>query len=211
MKLFHALMPKEERFIDYFCAHSEKIVAATEALQRLMDAPSEAASYCRVIYAKEGEADVITRTTLQAIHRTFITPFDRADIHGLISAMDDTIDLVEETAQKIEMYEIKYFTDEMKEMARGAYNCAEIIRQTVPLLAAISKNSVRINEMCVEVSKIEGEADRRMRRGLTQLIKSGAEPLVIMTRKEIYEILESIIDKCEDVMDSIQGIVIEHV
>lgn len=211
MKIFHALMPKEEKFFDYFCAHSEKIVAATEALQQMMVSGDDPAPYCRTIYTKEGEADAITRTTLLAIHRSFITPFDRAEIHSLISAMDDTIDLVEETAQRVELYEVSAFTPQMKEMAESAGKCAEIIQQTMPLLTAINKNSTRISAMCVMVSKIEGQADHQLRNGLSELIKSGQDPIHILTRKEIYELLESVIDRCQDVMDVVQSIVIEHV
>lgn len=211
LRLFHALMPKEEKFIDYFCAHSEKIVAAADALQALMNMPEEAERHSRTIYKNEGQADLITRNTLLAIHRTFITPFDRADIHSLITAMDDTIDLIEETAQKIELYEVSDFTDEMKDMAASVQQCATIIRDTVPMLGAISKNSEQISKQCIEVSKIEGNADRKQRKGLSELIKSGRDPIAVMTRKEIYESLESIIDRCDDVMNVIQGIVIEHV
>ncbi|MEI6559353.1 MAG: DUF47 family protein [Rhodospirillaceae bacterium] len=211
LKLFHALMPKEERFLDYFSAHSEKIIAATEALHQMMVTGGDTAPYCHIIYTQEGEADAIARKTLLAIHRTFITPFDRSDIHGLISAMDDTIDLVEETAQRVELYEVTSFTDEMKDMAESARQCAGIIRQTMPLLVAINKNASKINELCVAVSKIEGQADRKMRQGLSKLMKSGLDPIHVLTRKEIYELLESVIDRCEDVMDAVQGIVIEHV
>ncbi|CAK0772618.1 putative pit accessory protein [uncultured Gammaproteobacteria bacterium] len=211
LRLFHALMPKEEKFIDHFCAHSKKIVAAADALHALMIEPDDAPRHRRTIYHNEGEADRITRDTLLAIHRTFITPFDRADIHGLITAMDDTIDLIEETAQRTELYEVSDFTTEMKEMAESAQKCAIIIHDTVPLLGAISKNSDLISKQCIEVSKIEGHADRKLRKGLSELIKSGRDPIAVMTRKEIYESLESIIDRCDDVMNVIQGIVIEHV
>ncbi len=102
LKLFHALMPKEERFLDHFSNHSQKIVDAAQALHDLMVPESDISAHCHKIYTIEGEADVIARATLLAIHRTFITPFDRSDIHGLITAMDDTVDLVEETAQRIE-------------------------------------------------------------------------------------------------------------
>ena len=211
LKLFHALMPKEESFLQYFSEHSQKIVDAADELHKLMAPGSDIPAYCHRIYNIEGEADVITRATLLAIHRTFITPFDRSDIHGLITAMDDTVDLVEETVQRIELYEINEFTDEMKDMADSAYRCAVIIQKTMPLLAAINKNSSQINQLCVEVSKIEGHADRKMRQGLSKLLKEGNDAIFLITRKEIYELLESVIDRCEDVMDAIQGIVIEHV
>jgi len=211
LKLFNKMMPKEESFLQYFSDHSKKIVDAAEALHGMMTPGSDIEAYCHKIYTIEGEADVIARATLLAIHRTFITPFDRSDIHGLITAMDDTIDLVEETAQRIELYELTEFTDEMKEMADSAHRCAIIIQKTIPLLAAINKNSGQINQLCVDVSKLEGQADRKMRLGLSKLLKSCNDPILFIIRKEIYEVLESVIDRCEDVMDAIQGIVIEHV
>ncbi len=211
LKLFHAIMPKEESFLEYFANHSQKIVEAAEALHNMMAPGNGIEAYCHKIYTIEGEADIIARTTLLAIHRTFITPFDRSDIHGLITAMDDTIDLVEETAQRIELYEITEFTEEMKDMAESAHRCAIIIQKTIPLLAAINKNANLINQHCVDVSKIEGQADRKMRRGLSMLLKGERDPILFITRKEIYEVLESVIDRCEDVMDAVQGIVIEHV
>ncbi len=211
LKLFRSLMPREESFLEYFSDHSQKIVEATAALHAMMASGTDIEPHCHTIYTIEGEADVIARKTLLAIHRTFITPFDRSDIHGLITAMDDTIDLVEETAQRVELYEITEFTDEMKEMAESAHRCAMIIQKTIPLLAAINKHSNQINQFCVDVSKIEGQADRKMRHGLSKLLKSGPDPILFITLKEIYEVLESVIDRCEDVMDAVQGIVIEHV
>ena len=211
MKLFNKIMPKEESFLQLFSEHSNKIVSATEALHCMMAPGGDIDSCCHRIYTIEGEADVIARTTLLAIHRTFITPFDRSDIHGLITAMDDTVDLVEETAQRIELYEIAEFTEEMKDMADCAYRCAIIIQKTIPLLSAINKNSGTINQLCIDVSKIEGQADSRMRHGLSKLLKNCNDPILFITRKEIYEVLESVIDRCEDVMDAVQGIVIEHV
>ncbi len=211
LRLFRALMPKEESFLEYFSEHSQKIVDASAALHHMMAPGSDIAKSCHAIFTIEGEADVIARKTLLAIHRTFITPFDRSDIHGLITAMDDTVDLVEEAAQRIELYEMTEFTDEMKEMAESAHRCAMIVQKTIPLLAAINKNSSQINQLCVDVSKIEGQADRKMRQGLSKLIKGGHDPIFLITRKEIYEVIESVIDRCEDVMDAVQGIVIEHV
>ena len=96
-------------------------------------------------------------------------------------------------------------------MADSAYRCAIIIQKTIPLMAAINKNSSQINQLCIDVSTIEGQADRKMRQGLSNLLKGGHDPIFFITRKEIYEVLEAVIDRCEDVMDAIQGIVIEHI
>ena len=211
MRWFKALMPKEERFFELFARHSEAVLAGAEALRAMLEGGDAIQRNYQIVMDREQDADDVTREVLIAVRRTFITPFDRSDIHGLITAMDDTIDLMEETAQRIELYEVTDFTEEMKEMAESAHKCALIIRQTIPLLAAINKNSRQINELCVEVSKIEGQADRRLRQGLSKLIKGGYDPILILTRKEIYEVLESVIDRCEDVMDAVQGIVIEHV
>src|SRR5947209_57565 len=127
LRLFRALMPKEERFIDYFHEHAEKIVAAADTLHTMLADGKDISGRLRAICVKEGEADLITKKTLVALHKTFITPFDRTDIRELIVALDDTIDLIEETAQRIQIYNLTRFTPQMVEMAAAACRCAELL------------------------------------------------------------------------------------
>jgi uncharacterized protein len=211
MRLFRSLMPREEKFMDYFCDHSLRIVGAADALRAMMEGGDAVASHFRTVCEKEGEADMITKNTLQAIHRTFITPFDRTDIHALITAMDDTVDLIEETAQRIMLYDIHVFTPEMKKMADTARTCARLLQDGLPLLRDINGNVGELDAMGREIGRIEGEADATLRHGIKLLMQTERDPVCLMTRKEIYELLEQVIDRCEDVVNVVEGIVIEQV
>lgn len=211
LRLFRSLMPREERFIDHFCEHSERIMEAAGALHDLLSPGGDRqAAFQRVLDA-EHAADRITKRTLQAIHRTFITPFDRSDIHALITAMDDTVDFIEETAQRIMIYGITEFTPEMRQMADGAMQCARLLREGVPLLGSINKNLKHLQRMSVEISRIEGETDALMRSCLSRLTETEHDPKRFLILKEIYELLEEIVDHCDDVANVIDGIVIEQV
>jgi predicted phosphate transport protein (TIGR00153 family) len=211
LRLFRALMPKEERFLDYFCEHSEKIVAAADSLHTMLANGGDTSDCFQTICINEGQADLITKKTLLALHKTFITPFDRADIRELIVALDDTIDLIEETAQRIRIYNITQFTPEMVEMAATARACATLLREGLPLLGQITRNVTQLNTMAEEISRIEGQADQKMREGLSTLFRQEKDPIILMTKKEIYELLEEVIDRCQDVSDVISGIVTEQV
>lgn len=211
LRLFRALMPREEKFIDYFCEHSERIMEAADALHDLLDPTGDRQAAFERILATEHAADQVTKRTLQAIHRTFITPFDRSDIHALITAMDDTVDFIEEAAQRIMIYGITEFTPEMRQMADAARQCAKLLREGVPLLGSINKNVMHLQRMSVEISRIEGETDVLLRSCLSRLTAGEHDPKRFVILKEIYELLEEIVDHCDDVTNVIDGIVIEQV
>lgn len=211
LSLFRAMMPREEKFIDHFCEHSEKVMEAAVALRDLLDGEGDRQAAFRRILDAEHAADRITKATLQAIHRTFITPFDRSDIHALITAMDDTVDFIEEAAQRIMIYGVTDFTPEMRQMADYAVSCARLLREGVPLLGAISKNVMHLQRMSVEISRIEGETDALMRRCLSHLHANESDPKRFVIIKEIYELLEEVVDHCDDVSNVIDGIIIEQV
>jgi hypothetical protein len=210
LQWFRALLPREEKFVLNFEEHAGHIVAASVALRGLMEGRIGFDEAFRTIRAREGAADAVTKKTFEAIHRTFITPFDRSEIHDLIVALDDTIDLIEDIVQHLAIYEISDFTPQMQSMAATIETCANRLRTAMPCLAAVAKNAEALKAASREISVLEGKADATLRDGLKALMKSGADPIALMTRKEIYELLEQTIDRCEDVADVIQGIVIEH-
>ena len=142
---FQALMPREERFYPLFIQHSELIVACAEALDRLLKNGGEAARYCQEIRQREQEADEITREVHLAVRRTFITPFDRGDIKDLTTSMDNAIDMMQKTAKAVVLFDIRTFTPEMKAMGDLIVECAELVQEAVPLLAAISTHAARIS------------------------------------------------------------------
>ncbi|MBF0168110.1 MAG: DUF47 domain-containing protein [Alphaproteobacteria bacterium] len=213
MRFVRFLMPKEERFIDYFSAHAGCIVTAAGALRSMMKASSsdERAKYFKEVCRIEGEADAIARETMVALHRAFIAPFDRSDIHALSTGLDDAVDLIEEVAQHSVLYRVESFSPMMMEMGAMIEDAAHILTEAIPLLAHISRNAERINALCEKVGRIESEADHVLRRALSDLIAQEPPHIEFMGRKEVYELLETVTDRCDDVSDLMEGILLDHV
>ena len=211
-RLFRALMPKEERFVEHFAALSNRLVAASDALANLM-AAEPAARPARIadLSAIESEADVITRETILALHRAFITPFDRSDIHTLINALDDAVDLMEEVAEHTTLYKVEIFDAHMRDFGGAIQKATRILADVMPLLADITRNAERITGLCDQVGKIEGQADRLLRTALSELIAESPDVIAFLGRKEMYELLEAVTDRCANVADVIESIVLDHV
>jgi predicted phosphate transport protein (TIGR00153 family) len=210
LRAFRSLMPREERFIERFCEHSRLIVPAAEAFRALMSDDGRAEQHAVEIGRLEEEADQITRETILAIHRSFVTPFDRSQILDLITALDDTIDLMKETGRRVLRYGVG-FTPEMQGMADCAVRAAMEIRDAMPLLGAIEQNVTKLNAMSVAVRRIESEGDELLDRGLRVLFAGQASPGHKLTVEKVYDLVEAIVDRCEDVVDVIDGIVVEQV
>jgi predicted phosphate transport protein (TIGR00153 family) len=213
MRFIRFLMPREERFIEYFSAHAGCIVTAAAALQTMMRAtsPEERDSCFKEVCRIEGEADAIARETMKALHRAFITPFDRSDIHDLSTALDDAVDLIEEVAQHAVLYRLSSFSPVMMEMGTMIEDAARLLVEAIPLLSNISRNAERINSLCERVGKIESEADHVLRRALSDLIAQDPPLIEFLGRKEVYELLETVTDRCDDVSDLMEGILLDHV
>jgi predicted phosphate transport protein (TIGR00153 family) len=209
---FQALMPKEERFFDLFARHSAIVLAGAEALEGLLQGGDKIEHYCRVIFEREAEADEITRETLTAVRRTFITPFDRTDIQDLVSSMDDAIDQMNKTAKIITLYEVKSFDPQMQQMAAMAPVAARLMQQAMPLLANIGKNGAELHRITEQIIAIEEKSD--------QLHDAGRKALFVANRNgnamnfiiggEIYDHLEKVVDRFEDVANEISALVTDH-
>ncbi len=212
MRLFRALMPHEERFVDHFAAHADRMVAAADALAALMAAgPDERAARSADIATIESEADAITRETIVALHRAFITPFDRSDIHALINSLDDAVDLMEEVAETAALYRVESFDERMRELAAPIQRAARSLAEVLAVTKDIGRNAQRIPGLCDEVGKIESQADRILRLALSELIVEHPDVIGFLGRKEVYEQLEAVTDRCADVADVIEGIVLDNV
>jgi predicted phosphate transport protein (TIGR00153 family) len=210
LRAFRFLMPHEERFIERFCEHSRLMVPAAEAFRGLMSGDGRAEYYAAEINRLEAAADQITRETVLAIHRTFVTPFDRSQILDLITALDDTIDLMKDTGRRMLRYGVG-FTPEMQGMADCAVRAAIEIRDGMPLLGAIDRNADRLSTMSAAVRQIEGQADDLLDRGLRVLFAGETSPGHKLTVEKVYDLVEAVVDRCEDVIDVIDGIVVEQV
>ncbi len=203
-------MPHDERFIERFCEHSRLIVPAAEEFRALMSGDGKAAAHAAEINRLEDAADQITRATVLALHKTFVTPFDRSQILELITALDDTIDLMKDTGRRMIRYGVD-FTPEMQEMADCAVRAATVIRDGMPLLGAIDQNAAKLSTMSVDVRRIEGEADELLDRGLRVLFAGETSAGHKLTVEKVYDLVEAVVDRCEDIVDVIDGIVVEQV
>lgn len=211
-KMFRAIMPREEGFFDLFSRHADTLVAGADAMVRMFAGTHPIAESCREIADQEHRADDVTRDVLVAVRRSFITPFDRSAITGLISSMDDAVDEMWQTAKAISLYEVKTFEPQMQEMAALATEAARLVSEAVPLLRNIGKNGGRLHEITEKIVHLEGRADDLHESGLKALFKAhGAErPMAFIVGREVYSHLERVLDRLEDVADEIQGIVIDH-
>jgi predicted phosphate transport protein (TIGR00153 family) len=213
---FQRLMPREDKFFELFERHAAVIVAGADALRKLLDTNGQSGKqYCQEIFAREHEADEITREVLVAVRRTFITPFDRSDIQTLISTMDDSIDQMNKTAKTITLFEIKSFEPEMQRMGEIILQAANLTRQAVPLLSSIGTNAAKLHELTGEVIRIEEQADQLNDEGRRNLYRrtrdgSNAGAMDFIIGAELYDSLEKVVDRFEDVANEINSIVTDH-
>lgn len=210
---FHALLPKEERFFDLFAQHSRTVVAGSEGLRAMLEGGDAVASNYRIVMEREHEADAITREVLMAVRRTFITPFDRGDIKDLITSMDNAIDQMQKTAKTIVLFDVGTFTPQMKEMADVIVKAANLAQEAIPLLNAINTQAGRITSITEQISQLEGRADELHDLGLKELYQanSPSNAMAFFVGAEIYDHLEKVVDRFDDVGNEIHGIVLEHV
>ncbi len=207
--MFQRLMPREGRFFTYFNEHAEQIVLGAEQLTALMRAVGELDERKRNIENIEHRADKVTQQTMQLLHHTFITPMDRDDIHQLITRMDDILDLMEDVSQCMFLYDIREVTDAAVELADLCLTSAQKVKSAVSELNNL-KNSKHILELCNEIDRLEGDSDRVMRSAMAKLFREETDAMQVLKMKEIYQLLESVTDRCQDVANIIEGIVIEN-
>lgn len=212
VRWFHAMMPKQGRFFELFEAHAATLVAGGDALARLLQGGDKIEAYCREIVEREQEADDIIREVLHDVRRTFVTPFDRSAITDLIGSMDDAIDQMHQTAKAITLFEVREFSQEMRDMSAIILESARITADAMPLLRSIGKNGPKLHELTERLVQIEGHADEihdRGRKALFHAARDGSA-MDFIVGNEIYSHLERIVDRFEDVANEIQGIVIDH-
>ncbi len=172
---FHRLMPREQLFFPLFEGHARVLSAGAVALRQMLEGGEQIQGHCQSVMRHEQEADAITRDVLIGVRTTFITPFDRGDIQGLITSMDDAIDQMQKTAKAIVLFEMTSFEPEMRMMADAVVECASLVERAMPLLANVGKNVGQLNEICVQISRLEGQADDICDRGLKALYMRAKE------------------------------------
>jgi predicted phosphate transport protein (TIGR00153 family) len=207
--MFGRLMPTEGKFFDLFIQHADLCVKGAKEMVALMTNFDDLENRVHAIEGIEKQADKVTHNTLELLHKTFITPLDRDDIHQLITRMDDILDLLEDAAQTISLYDIKAITPEAKRLAELCLACTERVKGGVELLHSMD-NSRQILAICEEIDRIESDADHVMRAAMSKLFRDEPDVRNLIKLKAIYEILETVTDRCEDVANIIEGIIVEN-
>ncbi len=203
------LFPRDEKFFDLFDNAAEKIEGGINALLDLLDDFTNVAEKVKKIKDLEHESDQITHQTIEKLNRTFITPLDREDIHELITKMDDIMDFVEAASQRLWLYRVQKPTPEIKELALTLLKAMKQVTQAIKYLRNL-KNPQLILKSCIEVNTVENEGDQLLRKAMTSLFDNVHDPVDIIKLKEIYEIVEMAIDRCEDVANIIEGVVLKN-
>jgi predicted phosphate transport protein (TIGR00153 family) len=213
LRWFRAFLPKEERFFDLFARHARTLVQGAEALQGVMRGGEDTPVFCQRVNQFESDADSITREVLTAVRRTFITPFDRGDIKNLITSMDDAIDQMQQTAKAVMLFEVRSFEPPMREMAELLVESANLVGKAVPLMQAIGQNVAMLTAITEELTKLEGRVDDLHDIGLKELFLKhrNANTMDFVVGAEIYDHLEKVADRFDDVANEINSIVIEQV
>jgi uncharacterized protein len=213
MRWFRALMPREERFFELFSRHSDVVVAGAKALREMLEGGDAVPRHYKTVMDREHDADDITREVLIAVRRTFITPFDRGDVKDLITSMDNAIDQMQKTAKTIMLFEQHSFTPQQKQMGDAIVTAAGLMQEAMPLLAAINTNAGRISRISERISQIEGEADELHDSGLQELYRANqpSNSMSFFIGIEIYDHLEKVVDRFDDVANEVHGIVLENV
>ncbi|HET7764409.1 MAG TPA: DUF47 family protein [Burkholderiales bacterium] len=207
--MFARLMPHEGRFFDYFSQHAALILEGATELKAMMDDLGQSERRAQNIKTIESKADLVTHDTIQLLHQTFVTPIDRDEIHQLITRMDDILDLMEDVSQSVFLYDIHKIPDEAMRLAEICVVCAEKVKAAVQLLGSMA-NAEQIMKICAEIDRFETDADKVLRAAMAKLFRSEPDTRELIKFKEIYEHLETVTDKCEDVANIIEGIVIEN-
>ena len=207
--MFSRFMPREGKFFDLFNEHAALILEGSRELAALMASGDDLERRARNIETLEKRGDKITRSTIELLHKTFITPIDRDDIHQLISEMDDILDLIEDSAQLMYLYDVRVLSPDAKKLADICVECCELVNRAVALLSNMD-NADAVMVICREIDRLESDADHVMRAAIGRLFRDEPDVRELIKLRTVYEHLETVTDRCEDVANIIQGIVIEN-
>jgi predicted phosphate transport protein (TIGR00153 family) len=213
--LFSKLLPKEGNFFELFNQHADRVVEAALAFEQLVanyGDQHQRAKYNQEVDNAERAADRVTREVTRLIHTTFITPIDREHIHGLINQMDDVADLVQDSAEAMTLYDIGHMSDEIVRLTDLSVKCCQRVQAAVRLLDKMADQATAeaIMKTCEEIDRLESDADRVLRSAMSKLFREEPDVREVIKLKAIYELLETITDKCMDVANQIEGVVLEN-
>ncbi|HSW02981.1 DUF47 domain-containing protein [Aquabacterium sp.] len=213
--LFGKLLPREGNFFEMFNEHGKYIAEGARAFMAMVqyyNDPSLRLKYAADVDAAEKQADRITAEVNRLLHKTFITPIDREQIRDLINKMDDILDLLQDSSEVMSLYDLQNVSEDVLRLGEISAKCCERVQHAVSLLSKLSQPSVAEAALktCEEIDRLESDADRVMRSAMSKLFRDNIEVRELIKLKAVYEHLESISDRCEDVANIIEGIVLEN-
>jgi uncharacterized protein len=211
---FKAIMPREDSFFPLFTRHAAIVVAGAEALCGMLAGGADVERFCKIISDRETEADAVTREVLTAVRRTFITPFDRSDIQDLVSSLDDAIDQMNKTAKAIMLFEVRQFEPHMQQMGAVILQASKLVLEAMPLLQSMGKNAARLQAISEEIIRIEDHADQLHDEGRKALFVANrnghGDAMSFVIGTELYDHLESVVDRLEDVSNEINALIVDQ-
>lgn len=207
--MLEKLMPRSDEFFDDFDAQCAVTVQGAKLLHELLSDYRDVPARVRALKDVEHRGDEVTHTAFNRLHQQFITPFDRGQIHSLLSRIDDVLDLTNAAAARLHYYEIQSSLPDATELARLLVLSALKVQEVVGALRLIKKPE-QILAGCQEIKRLESQADEALRSGVGRLFKSGVDTLTVIKWKEIYDLIETATDKCQSVANVIEGVVLEH-
>ena len=213
--LFGKLLPREDIFFELFNQHAERIVEAARAFSQLVVHYDDVAlrdRYTAEVDRAERAADRVTHEVNRLIHKTFVTPIDREHIHKLINTMDDVADLIQDSAETLKLYDVRQVNDEIARLTDLSVKCCERVKDAVALIGRLADAATAEAALktCEEIDRLESDADHVKRSAMSKLFREEPDVREVIKLKAVYELLETITDKCEDVANVVEGIVLDH-
>ena len=201
-----SFFPRDEQFFDLFKQMADELMAASELLESMLSTSPPDAEKARLIKDAEHRCDALTHDTIQRLHRTFVTPFDREDLYALATSLDDVMDAIDHSAMLVHLYNITLIRRGARELAHTVTASCQRLHAALDAMA----ESKPVQPHAVEINRLENEADRTYQEAIKGLFESETDPIMIIKWKELYDVLEEITDACEDAANVIEGVVVKH-
>ena len=208
--MFGSPKHRDDVFFGAFSEHAAKSVDAAKMLLEMLEHPDRREQIALKIAEQESAGDLLTHDTVKRLHETWITPLDRFDIHGLISRLDDVLDYVEAVSERLVLFEIDKVRPGAVDLGRVLLKSCEDMARAMALLPKLAGNGKRLLEICVEINRLENEADAIYRREIADLFRTGNDPILVLKWRDILDYMETATDRCEDVANIVEGVVLEY-
>jgi len=199
----------DRAFYEAFEAHAAKSVEAAKLVVQMLREPARAPELSKEVHRVENAGDKITHDTIARLHQTWITPIDRSDIHSLITSLDDVLDLTEAVSERLVLYGVTNCPEFVIALGDVVVRATEAVEKAIRLLPQV-KRPKEMLDLCVEINRLENEADADYRRALAELFRGSFDALAVMKWRDIIDNLEAATDRCEDVANILEGIVLEY-